>query len=76
MCPVGYTLVIPRVGVYAVPKRLIMPHFPGGLDGQREICVALPKRGLLEADQVKERWCGISKKSFPSVHSIRNPKAR
>lgn len=64
--------MIPRVGVHAVPKRLIMPHFPGGLSGQWEIRVALPKWGLLKADQVKERWCGISKKPFPSVHSIRN----
>lgn len=57
-----------------------MTHFPGGLGRQREIHVALLKRGLLEADQVKEKWCCISKKPFPSVHSIRNgpwhPKAR
>lgn len=58
MCknPVGYRLVILRVGVYAVPKRLTMLHFfSGGLGGQQEIHVALPKRGLLEAGQVKER---------------------
>lgn len=52
---VGYRLVIPRVGVYAVPERLTMHHFSGGLGGQQEIHVALAKRGLLEADQVKER---------------------
>lgn len=41
-----------RVGVYAVPERLTVHHFSGGLE---EIHVALAKRGLLEADQVRER---------------------